>query len=74
MPATRLPHPPTAADLHALRLAHETASMIINAEMERRALIRRKESRCSHFRQDCPETDTESWKARINIYKDVTAA
>lgn len=58
-----------AADLHELRLAHETANMIANAEMKLRASIMRKESRCSHFRLDYPETDTENWNAWINIFK-----
>ena len=44
-----------AADMHELRLAHETRSMIISAEMKLKASIMRKESRCSHYRQDYPE-------------------
>ena len=58
-----------AADLHELRLAHETANMIVNAEMKLRASIMRKESRCSHYRLDYPEPDTKNWNAWINIYK-----
>ncbi len=58
-----------AADLHELRLAHETANMILNAEMKLRASIMRKESRCSHFRLDYPEMDTANWNAWINIFK-----
>ncbi len=58
-----------AADLHELRLAHETANMILNAEMKLRASLMRKESRCSHFRLDYPEMDTKNWNAWINIYK-----
>ncbi|MCP4746353.1 MAG: FAD-binding protein [Desulfobacteraceae bacterium] len=58
-----------AADLHELRLAHETANMIINAEMKLRSSIMRKESRCSHFRLDYPTMDTKNWNAWINIYK-----
>lgn len=58
-----------AADLHELRLAHETANMIINAEMKLKASLMRKESRCSHFRLDYPEMDTKNWNAWINIYK-----
>ena len=58
-----------AADLHELRLAHETASMIINAEMKLRASLMRKESRCSHFRLDYPDMDTKNWNAWINIHK-----
>ena len=58
-----------AADLHELRLAHETANMIINAEMKLKASLMRKESRCSHYRLDYPEPDTKNWNAWINIYK-----
>ncbi|MFA6810376.1 MAG: FAD-binding protein [Desulfoplanes sp.] len=58
-----------AADLHELRLAHETANMILNAEMKLKASIMRKESRCSHFRLDYPKMDTKNWNAWINIYK-----
>ncbi len=56
-----------AADLHELRLAHETANMIINAEMKLKASIMRKESRCSHYRLDSPELDSQNWNAWINI-------
>ena len=58
-----------AADLHELRLAHETANMLLNAEMKLRASLMRKESRCSHFRLDYPEMDTKKWNAWINIYQ-----
>jgi succinate dehydrogenase/fumarate reductase flavoprotein subunit len=58
-----------AADLHELRLAHETANMIISAEMKLKASIMRTESRCSHYRLDYPEPDNENWQAWINIYK-----
>ena len=58
-----------AANLHELRLAFETANMIISAEMKLRASLMRKESRCSHYRLDYPETDTKNWNAWINIYK-----
>ena len=58
-----------AADMHELRLAHETANMILSAEMKLKASIMRKESRCSHYRLDYPEMDNENWQAWINIYK-----
>jgi succinate dehydrogenase/fumarate reductase flavoprotein subunit len=58
-----------AADLHELRLAHETKNMIISAEMKLKASMMRKESRCSHYRLDYPEPDNENWQAWINIYK-----
>ncbi len=59
-----------AGDLHELRLAHETANMIVSAEMKLRASLMRKESRCSHFRLDYPEPDDENWQAWINIHQD----
>lgn len=59
-----------AGDLHELRLAHETANMIVSAEMKLKASIMRKESRCSHYRLDYPELDNEKWRAWINIFKD----
>ncbi len=58
-----------ATDLHELRLAFETANMIISAEMKLRASLMRKESRCSHYRLDYPEMDTKNWNVWINIYK-----
>ena len=58
-----------AADMHELRLAHETANMIVSAEMKLKASIMRKESRCSHYRLDYPDMDDENWQAWINIYK-----
>ena len=59
-----------AKDLHSLRLAHETENMIITAEMKLKASIMRTESRCSHYRLDCPDIDYENWQAWINIYQD----
>lgn len=58
-----------AADMHELRLAHETANMIYSAEMKLKASIMRKESRCSHYRLDYPETDDTNWRVWINIHK-----
>ena len=58
-----------AADMHELRLAHETKNMIISAEMKLKASIMRKESRCSHYRLDYPDMDNENWQAWINIFK-----
>ncbi|WP_028487779.1 FAD-dependent oxidoreductase [Thiothrix lacustris] len=59
-----------AADMHELRLAHETANMIISAEMKLKASLMRTESRCSHYRLDYPELDNQNWQAWINIHKD----
>ena len=58
-----------AANMHELRLAHETKNMIISAEMKLKASIMRTESRCSHYRLDYPEVDTENWEAWLNIFK-----
>jgi succinate dehydrogenase/fumarate reductase flavoprotein subunit len=58
-----------AADMHELRLAHETANMIVNAEMKLKASLMRKESRCSHYRLDYPNMDNDNWQAWINIYQ-----
>ena len=58
-----------AADMHELRLAHETANMIISAEMKLRASLMRTESRCSHYRLDYPDLDEENWRAWINIFQ-----
>lgn len=58
-----------AADMHELRLAHETRNMIISAEMKLKASIMRTESRCSHYRLDYPNIDDTNWRAWINIYK-----
>ena len=64
-------HLPTmrASNLHELRLAHETANMIISAEMKLKASLMRTESRCSHYRLDYPDLDNENWQAWINIFK-----
>jgi len=58
-----------AADMHELRLAHETANMIVSAEMKLKASLMRTESRCSHYRLDYPERDDTNWRAWINIHK-----
>ena len=58
-----------AANMHELRLAHETKNMVISAEMKLKASIMRTESRCSHYRLDYPEMDNENWEAWINIFK-----
>ena len=55
----------TACDAHELRLAHETRSMVLNAEMKLRASMFRKESRGGHYREDFPETDNTNWLINI---------
>ncbi len=59
-----------AADMHELRLAHETANMILSAEMKLKAL---------HYAQRgaavaitaliIPNSTMRTWRAWINIYK-----
>ncbi|MCG3268553.1 FAD-binding protein [Yoonia sp. I 8.24] len=63
-----------AANMHELRLAHETRNMILSAEMKMRASLMRTESRCSHYRLDYPEVDDENWRAWINIYRGTDGA
>lgn len=58
-----------AANMHELRLAHETSNMILSAEMKLRASLMRTESRCSHYRLDYPEMDEENWRAWINLHQ-----
>ena len=48
-------------------LAHETANMVLNAEMKLRASLLRTESRGSHYREDFPDRDDELWRAWIVI-------
>jgi succinate dehydrogenase/fumarate reductase flavoprotein subunit len=56
-----------ADDLHELRLCHETANMILNAEMKLRAALMRTESRGSHYREDYPEANDNDWLCWIKI-------
>ncbi|MBU2992890.1 FAD-binding protein [Octadecabacter sp. 1_MG-2023] len=58
-----------AANMHELRLAHETRNMILSAEMKMRASLMRTESRGSHYRLDYPDMDDVNWRAWINIYQ-----
>ncbi len=55
----------TAQDAHELRLAHETANMLLNAEMKLRASLFRTESRGTHYREDYPARDDENWLAWV---------
>lgn len=50
-----------ARDGHELRLAHETANMLLNAEMKLRAGLYRTESRGTHFREDFPARNDADW-------------
>ena len=56
-----------AKDTHGLRLAHETAHMVLNAEMKLRASLFRTESRGSHYRQGYPARDDADWLAWVKI-------
>ncbi len=58
-----------AEDPHMLRLAHETESMALNAEMTLRASLFRTESRGWHYREDYPLTDDQNWLAWNQIRK-----
>ncbi|MEP1327921.1 FAD-binding protein [Pseudophaeobacter sp.] len=58
-----------AANMHELRLAHETRNMILSAEMKMRSSLMRTESRGSHYRLDYPEVDDVNWRAWINIFQ-----
>lgn len=56
-----------ARDQHELRLAHETANMVLNAEMRLRASLFRTESRGCHYREDHPRRDDDEWLAWVLI-------
>lgn len=56
-----------ADDLHELRLCHETANMVLNAEMKLRASLMRKESRGSHYREDYPKANDKDFLCWIKI-------
>ncbi len=54
-----------ARDGHELRAAHETAHMLLNAEMKLRAGLFRTESRGTHFREDFPARNDKEWFCRV---------
>ncbi|NDR59266.1 FAD-dependent oxidoreductase [Aliiruegeria sabulilitoris] len=54
---------------HELRLAHETANMLLNAEMKLRAGLFRTESRGTHFREDYPARDDDAWHCWVLLRK-----
>jgi succinate dehydrogenase/fumarate reductase flavoprotein subunit len=54
-----------ASDMHELRLAHETRSMLLNAEMKLRASLARTESRGTHYREDFPARNDDDWLAWV---------
>lgn len=59
----------TAKDAHELKLAHETANMIVNAEMKLRASLFRTESRGTHYREDYPARNDDEWLAWVLLQK-----
>ena len=58
-----------ASDPHELAKAHETAGMVLVAELFLRASIERRETRGDHCREDYPETDNGQWLKWVNIRK-----
>ena len=56
-----------ADDLHELRKCHETANMILNAEMKLRTSLMRTESRGSHYREDYPDRNDKDWLCWLKI-------
>ena len=56
-----------AKDIHELRSAHETKSMVLNAEMMLRSALFRTESRGSHYREDYPRRDDPNWLAWVKL-------
>ena len=59
-----------ATNPHELRLCHEAANLVLNAEMKLRASLMRTESRGSHYRQDFPVRNDKDWLAWILIKQD----
>jgi succinate dehydrogenase/fumarate reductase flavoprotein subunit len=49
----------------ALRRAIEVENSLLTAELMARAALMRRESRGSHFREDYPEQDDETWRMNI---------
>ena len=60
----------TAKDAHELKLAHETANMLLNAEMKLRASLYRTESRGTHYREDFPARNDDEWLAWVLLQQD----
>lgn len=58
-----------AASGHELRLAHETANMLLNAEMKLRASLYRTESRGTHYREDFPARNDDEWHCWVLLRK-----
>ena len=58
-----------APDPHELIKAHETAGMVVSAEMFLLASLARRESRGDHLRQDYPHRDNTRWLQWVNLKK-----
>ena len=56
-----------ARDDHELRLAHETANMVANAEMKLTASLFRTESRGTHYREDFPRRGDPDWLVWVRL-------
>ncbi|MCP3964821.1 MAG: FAD-binding protein [Lentisphaerae bacterium] len=56
-----------ADDAHDLRLAHEVANIVLNAEIKLRSSLARKESRGCHYREDYPRRDDKNFLAWIQL-------
>ncbi|MCR5784108.1 MAG: FAD-binding protein [Eubacterium sp.] len=59
-----------AKDIHELRLCHETANMVLSAEMRLRSGLFRTESRGNHYREDYPFRDDKNWLSYTKIFSD----
>lgn len=62
-----------ARDDHELRLAHETKSMVTNAEMKLKASLFRTESRGNHYREDYLGRDDAEWLCWVRLRQDEDA-
>ncbi len=58
-----------ASSGHELRLAHEAANMLLNAEMKLRAGLYRTESRGTHYREDYPARNDDDWHCWVLMRK-----
>ncbi len=56
-----------AQDGHQLRLAHEAANILLNAEMKLRAGLFRTESRGTHYREDFPARNDTEWFCWVKV-------
>lgn len=56
-----------AYDPHYLRMVIEASNMVTCGELFLRAALARTESRGSHLREDCPETDNRSWLKWVTL-------